>query len=359
MREPVTAIVAGLFCAILALPISAANSKPGGSLPKKLATVGLHNSGGRFQAMGRAEGSTAFYDGFFNVAIDQTNHIVFINQPGSPHIHVLDGQKMVRKPTLAMRCNCAAVCFDQSNSLLWASVGSERKGGRVDHYYVVMVKPETGQVAQPIQVYSKVFHPHFSFAGIGVDEGKGTVFVSGTSEDFVVGTNAKGSVGRIAVDKGPVDIAVDTDNRRCFVANYYGNSVSVIDVDRLAENKCLAVGKEPFSLALDTTRYKLFVACKGAKSIHIVDTEKVRLLAFIALEDEPGGVGVRERDGRLFVSLRSKNQVVCFDSSDLRGVGTVSVGKNPGAIGVNQELGIVYVVNEGDGKADRSVTAIR
>jgi YVTN family beta-propeller protein len=323
-----------------------------------IATCGLHNSTGSFTPIARSRNVSIFHYGFFNVAVDNKTHQVFINQPGTPQIHVLDGNRIVRRPTLSMPFNCAAIAFDQQRSILWASVGSDRKGDQ-DCYYAVQVFPMTGEVERPLLLYNQMYYPNYNFIGIGVDEKEGTIFVSATDKDFIIAAGSTGTVGKIAVDQGPSGIVVDSETRKAFVVNYFANSVSIIDIDRMAEMKRISVGMNPFSIALDSSRHIAFVASKSGKAIHLIDTRSATLRDALVLEGEPGGVGAREKDGTFFVSIRNKNAIDSYNIMNLDRLQSASVGPNPGAVGVDQATGTVFVLNEGDGKADRTVSALR
>ena len=80
--------------------------------------------------------------------------------------------------------------------------------------------------------------------------------------------------------------------RRVFVANYLGNSVSVIDADTLSVVATVSTGVQPIAIAVDRSSRKAYVSCYGSSSVTVIDSSLAA--TSIATGDGPYALGVDE-----------------------------------------------------------------
>ncbi|MDQ6796904.1 MAG: YncE family protein, partial [Actinomycetota bacterium] len=86
---------------------------------------------------------------------------------------------------------------------------------------------------------------------VAVDQATGTAYVGVTSTNEVVAVRGDRVVGRVPVGDNPHGVVLDTGTHRLFVNNAKSDSVSVIDVGKLAVTATVAVGRQPQGIALD------------------------------------------------------------------------------------------------------------
>jgi YVTN family beta-propeller protein len=211
-------------------------------------------------------------------------------------------------------------------------------------------------------------------------------------------------IATVPVGDSPVAVGVNPVSHHVYVANYYGDSVTVIDgesdtvtatismpvgasvaipdavvVDALAEpayayvanywSQKLAVIDEaslattvvvdlagthaggPRALALDPTASPplLYVANYGDGTVSVIDLSTHTLLTDIAVSgSSPRALGIHASPTRrrIFVADRYANAVDVIDGESLTITATIAVGEAPKAIAVDPDTGYAYVTNE-------------
>jgi YVTN family beta-propeller protein len=128
---------------------------------------------------------------------------------------------------------------------------------------------------------------------IAVDPDRGFVYVtSPTSDNVTVIDDNDVATATIAVGDNPIGVAVDSVGRRVFVANYYGNSVSVIDADTLSVVATVPTGAQPYSVAVDQSSRKAYVSCYASSSVTVIDSALAA--TSVAVGDRPYALGIDE-----------------------------------------------------------------
>ncbi len=77
-------------------------------------------------------------------------------------------------------------------------------------------------------------------------------------------------VGRVPVGDNPHGVVLDTGTHRLFVNNAKSDSVSVIDVGKLAVTATVAVGRQPQGIALDPGRHLVYTADQAAGTVTVI-----------------------------------------------------------------------------------------
>ncbi len=207
-------------------------------------------------------------------------------------------------------------------------------------------------------------------------------------------------IASITVGNAPVAVGVNPFSHRIYVANYYGNSVSVIDgtsdvvtstVDTGSWSIPIAVVANPVAsparayvaefwsnevtvidetsnaasatitsngvhaggpraLALDPsgTTPKLYVADYGAANVSVFNAETYAPITTIAVGSKPRALGIFSSvpRTRIYVANKDSNTVSIIDGSSDTVTATVSVGVKPKAIAVDTTTGYAYVTCE-------------
>lgn len=82
-------------------------------------------------------------------------------------------------------------------------------------------------------------------AGVAcLPDGRLLIVLSGTDQ-VAFGPGAEGEWRRLAVGRRPTAVVVSSNGRRAYVANTFGDSISVVDVERLAVVKEITLGPTP------------------------------------------------------------------------------------------------------------------
>jgi len=216
----------------------------------------------------------------------------------------------------------------------------------------------------------------------------------------VAGFSADVPIATIPVGDSPVAVGVNPFSHRVFVANYYGNSVSVIDgasdtvtstvstgdwsipiavvanplatparayvaefwgnqitvIDETSNNATAVVASNgvhaggPRALALDPSGSapRLYVADYGSANVTVFDALTYSQVTAIPVGDQPRAMGifVSLPRTRVYVANRGSSSVSVIDGATNQVVATLPVGAAPKAIAVDNSTGYAYVTCE-------------
>ena len=124
---------------------------------------------------------------------------------------------------------------------------------------------------------------------------------------------------------------VDADGKRAYMADVYGDSVSVVD---LAERRLIgsvATSKRPYVVAL--AGGKGFVTDQYTGKVTVFDAATLAPLGAIEVGDYPDGIQGSFDGRRVYVVNWESNNVSEIDVATLKVVATMAVGDSPRAFG--------------------------
>jgi YVTN family beta-propeller protein len=94
----------------------------------------------------------------------------------------------------------------------------------------------------------------------------------------------------VPVGLTPIVAAINSSAGQVLVANFTGDSVSVLDIHSGRVLRTIAVGLYPSALAVDPHTGEAFVANAGSNSVSIVDTHILRLMGTIPVSQYPSAI---------------------------------------------------------------------
>ena len=94
--------------------------------------------------------------------------------------------------------------------------------------------------------------------------------------------------------------------------------------------------------------YRAYISNEKGNSISVIDTDKMETVATIKTGQRPRGIEV-SRDGKLiYVALGDDDQIQVFDTKTLNNVGELPSGPDPEQFTMDPAGKILYVANEND-----------
>jgi YVTN family beta-propeller protein len=159
-------------------------------------------------------------------------------------------------------------------------------------------------------------------------------------------------IATIAVGSAPYGVAVTSDGSKVYVANFYGSTVSVIDASLIdtANNPVIAtiaVGSGPLGLAVTPDGTKVYVANGSSNTVSVINTANNNVTGPpISVGDSPYGVAVTRDGGKVYVDNRASRTVSVIATGTDSVTDTISVGGFPMGLAVAPDASSVYVTDD-------------
>jgi YVTN family beta-propeller protein len=134
-----------------------------------------------------------------------------------------------------------------------------------------------------------------------------------------------------------------------YVTNGGSNTVTVLDLVNLRQDRVLAVGAEPTGVAANPARNEVYVVNSGSGSVSVIDAEKNRVVATIAVHRKPYFIDVDSAGRRAYVANSGSNNVSVIDLDKRREIGAIGVGEAPGLAKISPDGGSLVVTNRMSG----------
>lgn len=155
--------------------------------------------------------------------------------------------------------------------------------------------------------------------GLAVDERRGIVYITEIGNDTLVAYHEEsGKTATTATGAMPDAVAIDEGANRIYVANYVGDSVTVLDGATLKPLATIAAGHHPQALAVDDRRHRVFVANTHSNNVTVIDGASDRVLATLPGGMNPYAVAVDGESGRAYVANYGPQAVTQLDLSAIR-----------------------------------------
>jgi YVTN family beta-propeller protein len=138
-----------------------------------------------------------------------------------------------------------------------------------------------------------------------------------------------------------------------YVANSAGNTVTILDIVYLRDDRTLSVGVDPVAIAANPKRDEVYVVNaqpdSAAGSISVIDTQKNAVVATIPVRRNPTAIAVDETGQRAYVINTGSNSVTVIDLDKRSTIATGATGEKPASIVIAPDGRSVVVANRGSG----------
>jgi YVTN family beta-propeller protein len=134
-----------------------------------------------------------------------------------------------------------------------------------------------------------------------------------------------------------------------YVTNSGSNTVTVLDLVHLRQDRVLAVGANPSGVSANPTRNEIYVVNTDSGTISVIDAEKNRVAATIAVHRKPYFIDVDSAGRRAYVANSGSNNVSVIDLDKRRVIGVIGVGEAPGLARISPDGGSLVVTNRASG----------
>lgn len=130
-----------------------------------------------------------------------------------------------------------------------------------------------------------------------------------------------------------------------YVTNGGSNTVTVLDVVNLRQDRMVRVGSNPTGVAINTKRNEVYVVNSGSDSVSVINTEKNAVAATIPVRQRPYFISVSEDGTRAYVANSGSNNVSVIDLDKRREIAAIGVGEAPGNAKITPDGNTLVVSN--------------
>lgn len=130
-----------------------------------------------------------------------------------------------------------------------------------------------------------------------------------------------------------------------YITNGGSNTVTVLDIVNLRQDRVIRVGSNPTGVAVNTKRNEVYVVNTGSNSLSVIDAEKNAVAATIPVHQRPYFISVSADGTRAYVANSGSNNVSVIDLKSRREIAVVGVGEAPGVAAVTPDGNAIVVSN--------------
>ena len=134
-----------------------------------------------------------------------------------------------------------------------------------------------------------------------------------------------------------------------YISNGAANTVSVLDLVYLRQDRTLQVGQNPTGMAANPKRGEVYVANATSGTVSVIDTVRNQVVATIGVQRLPYSIAVDAEGRRAYVPNSGSNSVSVLDLGSRREIATAATGDQPGLARVSPDMRSLVVTNRGSG----------
>lgn len=134
-----------------------------------------------------------------------------------------------------------------------------------------------------------------------------------------------------------------------YISNGGANTVTVLDLVFVRQDRTLQVGQNPTGLAVNPKRNEVYVVNTKSGSVSVIDAETNRVVATIPVRRQPYAISVDADGQRAYVANAGSNNVSVLDLEVRRELMAAGAGEQPGLARVSPDMRSVVVTNRGSG----------
>jgi YVTN family beta-propeller protein len=130
-----------------------------------------------------------------------------------------------------------------------------------------------------------------------------------------------------------------------YISNGGSNTVTVLDVVNMRQDRVIAVGSGPSGLAVNPRRNEVYVVNSGSDTVTVINAETNTVAATIRVQRRPYSIDVDEQGERAYVANSKSNNVSVLDLARRREIGVIGVGEGPGMARIANDGKTLIVTN--------------
>jgi YVTN family beta-propeller protein len=134
-----------------------------------------------------------------------------------------------------------------------------------------------------------------------------------------------------------------------YISDGGSNTVTILDLVYLRQDRTLQVGASPGGLAVNPVRNEVYVANSQSGTVSVIDTSANRVVATITVHHQPSFIAVDPTGYRAYVVNSASNSVSTLDLDRRREIAAAGTGEQPTVARISPDGRSLVVSNHGSG----------
>jgi YVTN family beta-propeller protein len=134
-----------------------------------------------------------------------------------------------------------------------------------------------------------------------------------------------------------------------YISNGGSNTVTVLDLVYLRQDRTLQVGGNPTDLIANPLRDEIYVVNTQSNTVSVIDAEANRVVATISVHRSPTFIAVDPTGHRAYVTNSGSNTVSVLDLDRRREIAVAGTGEQPSVVRIAPDGRSLVVSNRGSG----------
>ena len=131
-----------------------------------------------------------------------------------------------------------------------------------------------------------------------------------------------------------------------YITDGASNTVTVLDLVYLRQDRVLQVGRNPTGLAANPVRNEVYAVNTGSNSVSVIDVTRNNVVATIGVRQRPYFIAVSPDGKRAYVPDSGSNTVSVIDLDQRRQIAVVATGEGPGVARIAPDNRTLVVTNQ-------------
>jgi YVTN family beta-propeller protein len=134
-----------------------------------------------------------------------------------------------------------------------------------------------------------------------------------------------------------------------YISNGGSNTVTVLDLVNMRQDRVVAVGAGPSGLAINPRRNEVYAVNTGDGTVSVINAESNTVAATIRVQRKPYFLSVDDQGERAYVANSASNNVSVLDLAKRREIGVIGAGEGPGMARISPDRRSVVISNRVSG----------
>jgi YVTN family beta-propeller protein len=130
-----------------------------------------------------------------------------------------------------------------------------------------------------------------------------------------------------------------------YISNGGSNTVTVLDLVNMRQERVIAVGAGPSGLAVNPRRNEVYVVNSSSGSVSVINAESNTVAATIRVQRQPYFIDVDGQGERAYVANSRSNNVSVLDLAQRREIAVIGAGEGPGMARIANDGKTLVITN--------------